>query len=94
MIVRVADNIATITTPDGALHRVPFEAIDEPGMILQARYHQFLRGHQWRRKLRCARCNEDMEPEQALNDEDQTWELLMVCRCRAIYGKIPLSKLP
>lgn len=94
MIVRVSDGTATITGPDNVMHQVPYEPLDERAMMLQARYHQFIRGHRWRRKLACNHCKETLEPDQWLNEEDGTWELLMVCACRALYGKLLLSKLP
>lgn len=94
MLVRTADGKATIHAPDGTIHRLLYEPLDEAAMILQARYHQFIRGKHWRRAFRCHRCGEHLEPDQWLDEEGGTWELLMVCSCRAIYGKLELSKLP
>lgn len=94
MLVRVSNGQATIQAPDGVIHQVPYEPLDEAAMVLQARYHQFIRAHAWRRKLHCARCQQEMEPDQWLNETDDSWEVLMVCQCRAIYGKLALSKLP
>jgi hypothetical protein len=93
MLVTTAADTATILASDGTLHTVPYEALTYADMQLQARYHKFVRGKQYRRELVCRRCKEDMMVESDINEEERTWMLLMVCRCRALYGKIPLRDL-
>jgi hypothetical protein len=93
VLVSVAGESLTVMSSDNALHTLPFEPLTDKDMILQARYHLWTRAHEYRRMFVCRRCKEPMETETQANDEDQTWELLTVCSCRALYGKIPLSAL-
>lgn len=94
MHVSVNQGNAIIIGPDGVIHNVPYEPLSDADMVLQARYHQWLHRQDYRRTLICQRCKEPMEADTALNEEQGTWELLTVCSCRALYGKVALSKLP
>lgn len=78
---------------DGELHQVPYTALGKADMLLQAEYHKWVRSQDYRRELVCRLCKEPMEVESGLNDLEGSWELLMVCRCRALYGKISLSDI-
>lgn len=91
MHVSVTNGQASIVGADGVLHLVPYEPLTDADMLLQARYHLWARKHEYRRSLICRRCKTPMETDTKASEEAQTWELLTVCSCRAIYGKIPLS---
>jgi hypothetical protein len=94
MLVTVTNGQASIMTSDGVLHQVECELLTDADMVLQARYHQWARSQEYRRSLVCRRCKEAMETETDWNREEDTWEILTVCSCRAMYGKLPCSRLP
>ena len=91
MHVTVNNGFATIMAPDGIIYTVPYEPLSDQEMLLQARYHLWLRGNAYRRTVTCKRCKSVMEADTQANNEEQSWELLMVCQCRAIYGKTSLN---
>jgi hypothetical protein len=93
MLTITSNGQASIVTDDGVLHQVAYEPLDERAMILQAKYHLWIRKHDYRRQFVCMRCKEAMESQTTANEEEGTWELLTVCACRALYGTIPLSTL-
>lgn len=93
MNVVTSNGIATIMLADGVMHSVPYTALGRADMLLQAKYHHWAREHEYRRALVCRRCKEDFDVESNVNEEDQAWELLMVCTCRAMYGKVSLSDI-
>lgn len=76
---------------DGLLVTLPFESLSDAETLLQARYHLFLQRLEYRREFYCRRCQQRMESENHANSEDQSWEILTYCGCRALHGKIPLS---
>ena len=70
-----------------------YEPLSEADMVVQARYHLFLRAHDYRRELVCRECREPMTSDTQTNEDDQSWEVMTRCSCRAIYGKIGLRRL-
>lgn len=93
MLVSTSNGIATVVTPSGEMHSIPFEPLSERDMFLQARYHLWQRANDYRREFVCGRCREAMETDTQANEDTQTWELLTVCSCRALYGMIALKDL-
>lgn len=93
MLVKTDGGTASIMMADGQLHQVPYTALGKADMLLQAEYHKWIRSQDYRRELVCRLCREPMDVESDLKDLEGSWELLMVCRCRALYGKISLSDI-
>jgi len=93
MLVVTKDGTATIATPDGVLHTLPYTDLGRADMMLQAKYHRWCREHEYRRVLHCNRCGEDFDVDSEVDDAEATWKMLMVCRCRAFYGTISLKEL-
>src|SRR5688572_29993860 len=93
MLVNAALGTVMLTMDDGSLVTLPYEPLSEAEMLLQARYHLFLRSHEYRRELVCCRCKTSMVSDNQANEGDQTWEILSRCQCRAIYGTIPLHRI-
>lgn len=94
MLVNVNAGTVSLFSDDGLLVSLPFEPLDEKAMLLQAQYHLFLRHHRYRRELVCRRCRETMIADNGVHDEDQAWEVLARCACRAMYGKVAMSHVP
>lgn len=93
MHVVTSDGKATIVMADGELHTVPYTALNRGDMLLQAKYHHWIREQEYRRELVCRLCKEPMDVESAVNEEERSWALLMVCHCRAFYGSVSLSDI-
>lgn len=91
MLVVTSNGQATICSPDGVLHTVPYEPLSDADMLLQARYHLWARTNEYRRELVCRRCKEKLETDTAVDEKEKAWQFLTVCSCRALYGTIPLS---
>lgn len=94
MLVNVDTGTVSLFTPDGLLVTLPYEPLDERAMVVQAQYHLFLRHHQLRRELICKHCKTKMEAENTVNEEEQAWEMLARCECRALYGKVTMARVP
>lgn len=93
MLVTTAKNQLTMLTEDNVLHTVPYTELNRHDLILQARYHRWIREQEYRRELVCRLCKEDMDVQSDLDEQEGVWQILMVCSCRAFYGKIALSDL-
>lgn len=88
MHVTVTPDTITLLTPEGVLQTLPRDPLTEAEMLLQARYHLWLRKHEYRRTLVCRRCRQEMTSDTQMNEDNQTWAMLSHCQCRAIYGTI------
>lgn len=94
MLVNVDAGTVTLFNPEGVMLTLPYEPLDEKAMMLQAQYHLFLRHHDYRRELVCRRCKKAMAADTNVNHEEQAWEMMAHCECRALYGKVPMSRVP
>lgn len=94
MLVNVDAGTVSLFSPDGELLTLPYEALDERAMSLQAQYHLFLRHHRYRRELVCRRCRSKMDADTSIDEELQTWAMLARCACRALHGVIEIARVP
>lgn len=94
MLINVDAGTVSLFNDEGLMLTLPYEPLDEKAMTLQAQYHLFLRHHEYRRELVCRRCKTKMEADTNVDDEQQAWELMARCECRAIYGKVAMARVP
>lgn len=93
MLIDVATGTVVLQDGEGMFRTLPYEPLSEKDMVIQAKYHLFIRRNDYRRDLVCRECRQPMTSDTQKNEDDDTWEFLSHCSCRAIYGSIDLRRL-